>query len=60
MGRLVRTQPGSEEHHVERFVERFHAQEIEYDDETMSMPDGKSGIDIEDDKPAAEWVPHAK
>ena len=61
MGRLVRTQPASEEHYVERFVERFEAHEIEHDDDTMSMPDGKSGIDIEeDDKTVAEWVAHAQ
>jgi hypothetical protein len=60
MGRLVRTQPGSEERYVERFVERFEAQEIEHDDDSMSMPDGKSGIDIEDDKTVTEWVAHAK
>lgn len=58
MGRLVRTQPASEE----RFVERFHAHEIEQgDDDSVSIPDLKSGIDIEDDvKPVTEWVAHAK
>lgn len=62
MGRLVRTQPGSEERYVERFVERFEAQAIEHehDDDSVSMPDGKSGIDIDDDKTVAEWVAHAK
>jgi hypothetical protein len=60
MGRLVRTQPGSEERYVERFVERFEAHAIEQDDDSVSMPDAKSGIDIEDDKPEPEWVAHAK
>lgn len=63
MGRLVRTQPPSEERYVERFVERFEAHEIEQDDDSVSMPDAKSVIDImEDDKPVAvaEWVAHAK
>jgi hypothetical protein len=56
MGRLVRTQPGPEE----RYVERFEAHAIDHDDDSVSMPDGKSGIDIEDDKTVAEWVAHAK
>ncbi|KAH9044905.1 hypothetical protein EDB83DRAFT_2523561 [Lactarius deliciosus] len=60
MGRLVRTQPASEELHVERFVERFEAHAIERDDDSVSMPDAKSGLDMEDDKPAVEWVTHAK
>jgi len=61
MGRLVRTQPGSEERYMERFVERFEAQEIERDDDSTTVRDAKSGIDIEDDKPAIdEWVVHAK
>ncbi|KAH9054887.1 hypothetical protein EDB87DRAFT_1406750 [Lactarius vividus] len=60
MGRLVRTQPASEELYVERFVERFEAHAIEQDDDSVSMPDAKSGLDMEDDKPAAEWVAHAK
>jgi hypothetical protein len=59
MGRLVRTQPGSEERYVERFVERFEAHAI--DDDSVSMPDAKSGIDMEDDdKLEPEWVAHAK
>jgi len=60
MGRLVRTQPGSEERYVERFVERFEAHAIEHDDDSLTVPDGKSGIDEEDDKLAAEWEAHAK
>jgi len=60
MGRLVRTQPASEERYVERYVERFEAREIDHDDDSVTMPDGKSGIDEEDDKPGVEWVAHAK
>lgn len=60
MGRLVRTQPDTEERYVERYVERFEAREIENDDDSVTMPDGKSGIDEEEYKSAAEWVAHAK
>ena len=56
MGRLVRTQPGSEE----RYVERFEAHAIERDDDSLSMPDAKSAIDMEDDKHEPEWVAHAR
>ena len=53
MGRLVRAQPGAEE----RYVERFEAHAIEQDDDSVSMPDAKSGIESEDDK---GWMAHAK
>jgi hypothetical protein len=56
MGRLVRTQQPLVE---ERYVERFEARDIEFDDDSESMPDKKRSIGIDEDKLEPGWV-HAK
>jgi len=55
MGRLVRAQPQAEE----RFVERFEARDIELDNDSETIKDGKPSITT-DDKSETDWVVHAK
>ena len=56
MGRLMRAQQQPVE---ERFVERFEARDIELDNDSETIKDGKPSITA-DDKSVTDWVVHAK
>jgi hypothetical protein len=56
MGRLMRAQQQPVE---ERFVERFEARDIELDNDSETIKDGKPSITT-DDKSETDWVVHAK